>query len=140
VSVFPPDAIRDVYIVVRDGRDVLLMLRDGTGYKDGQWGLPSGKVEPGETYAEAAVRELAEETGLHVDASELHLMLMIDRLPDDGGHWVGAFFEVAHRGEAPQNADPAKCREIGWYSLSDLPSDVVDYVGDALCRAAAGEL
>lgn len=115
------------------------MLRGGTGYKDGCWGLPSGKVEMGETYEEAAVRELAEETGLQVETTEMHLALMLDRLPSDGGHWVGAFFEVRHRGEEPRNAEPAKCRELGWYTISDLPHAIVDYVGDALTRAANGE-
>jgi 8-oxo-dGTP diphosphatase len=51
MGAIPPTAIRDVYVIVRKGSDVLLMLREGTGYKDGAWGLPSGKVEPGETYA-----------------------------------------------------------------------------------------
>jgi 8-oxo-dGTP diphosphatase len=36
-----------------------------------KWGLPGGHVEPGETYAHAARRELAEETGIEVAADEL---------------------------------------------------------------------
>jgi len=128
-----------VYVVVRRGHSVLLMLREGTGYKDGCWGLPSGKVERGETYEAAAIRELAEETGLSLDASELHLAMMLDRLPSDGGHWVGAFFDVVHRGQEPRNAEPTKCRELGWYSLFDLPNTLVDYVRHAVLKSAEGE-
>jgi 8-oxo-dGTP diphosphatase len=44
---------------------VLLQLRDGgTTYYPHVWGLPGGAIEPGETPAEAALRELWEETSL----------------------------------------------------------------------------
>src|SRR5690606_272172 len=66
-----PSAIRDVYVLARRRDDVLLLLRSGTGYRDGEWGPPAGKVEPGETYAEAAARELAEETGIRVGPLDL---------------------------------------------------------------------
>jgi 8-oxo-dGTP diphosphatase len=46
-------------VVVRDGR-VLLVHRDR--YDD--WSLPKGKLEPGETWEEAALREIEEETGV----------------------------------------------------------------------------
>ncbi|MCA1702336.1 MAG: hypothetical protein LC808_03320 [Actinobacteria bacterium] len=42
------------------GPNVLLALRDGTGYADGQWNLPSGKLEIGEDGVSALVREAAE--------------------------------------------------------------------------------
>jgi len=51
-----------------DGR--LLLIRRGTDPGRGLWSLPGGRVEPGETDAEALVREMAEETGLVVVSGE----------------------------------------------------------------------
>jgi ADP-ribose pyrophosphatase YjhB (NUDIX family) len=50
--------------VVLDGR--LLMVQEGKEYCRGLWGLPGGRVEPGERIGEAIVREVREETGLDV--------------------------------------------------------------------------
>ena len=44
--------------------DHLLLIRRGHGPAAGEWSLPGGRVEAGETLAEAVVRELAEETGV----------------------------------------------------------------------------
>jgi 8-oxo-dGTP diphosphatase len=52
--------------VVRDDRDRLLLVRRGTEPGRGLWSVPGGRVEPGETPAAAAVREVEEETGLRV--------------------------------------------------------------------------
>lgn len=51
-------------VVVDDERVLLVRER-------GRWGLPKGGVEPGETFAETAVRETREETGLRVELDDV---------------------------------------------------------------------
>lgn len=46
---------------LEEGEPLYLLLRS---VSDGYWGLPKGKVDPGETDEQAARRELAEETGI----------------------------------------------------------------------------
>ncbi len=56
-------------VVVRDG--ALLMVRRGREPAQGLWSLPGGRLEHGESLAEAAAREVLEETGLEVRVSDL---------------------------------------------------------------------
>jgi 8-oxo-dGTP diphosphatase len=57
--------------VVRDPTGRLLLVRRGREPGRGRWSLPGGRVEYGETVADAAVREVREETGLYVVAGPL---------------------------------------------------------------------
>jgi 8-oxo-dGTP pyrophosphatase MutT (NUDIX family) len=55
-----------------DGRVLLLHVRDLSNPHFGElWELPGGGMEPEETFAQAAVRELREETGIEVDAGSI---------------------------------------------------------------------
>ncbi|MER6596643.1 NUDIX domain-containing protein [Micromonospora purpureochromogenes] len=63
-----------VRLVVRDAQDRILLFhtRDPDHPRLGTWWeLPGGGMDPGETYAETAVRELREETGFVVTAARL---------------------------------------------------------------------
>ena len=52
--------------IIRDETGRLLLIKRGHDPEAGRWSLPGGRVEPGETDAEALIRELREETGLAV--------------------------------------------------------------------------
>jgi len=57
--------------VVTDGRGRLLLIKRGHEPGAGLWSLPGGRIEAGETDAEALVREMIEETGLTVQPGRL---------------------------------------------------------------------
>jgi 8-oxo-dGTP diphosphatase len=57
--------------IIRDPHGRLLLIRRGREPGLGLWSLPGGRVEHGETPAEAAVREVREETGLEVEPGPL---------------------------------------------------------------------
>jgi 8-oxo-dGTP diphosphatase len=57
--------------VISDAAGRLLLIKRGHAPGAGLWSLPGGRVEPGETDAEALVREMREETGLIVQAGPL---------------------------------------------------------------------
>ena len=57
--------------IVTDGQGRLLMIKRGHDPGAGLWSIPGGRIEPGETDAEAVVREMIEETGLTVEVGRL---------------------------------------------------------------------
>ncbi len=63
--------IRCVGGIVHDAAGRLLLIKRGREPGAGRWSLPGGRVEPGETDAQAVIRELFEETGLSVRPGRL---------------------------------------------------------------------
>jgi 8-oxo-dGTP diphosphatase len=54
-----------VHVFLTDTRGrILLMRRAGSGFADGQLGLPAGHIDLGETPTACAVREVREELGI----------------------------------------------------------------------------
>ena len=102
-------------IAVHDGR--LLLVRRGKGPAAGEWSIPGGRVEWGETLAEAVVRELGEETG--VEAVCDRLVGWVERIGGDF-HFVILDFVVTvlEPGRAQAGSDAA---EVEWVPLDEVP-------------------
>jgi len=110
-----------VGVLVRDGSRVLLMLRQGS-HGAGEWSLPGGRVDPGETQEQTAARELAEETGLNAcDIRFLPVAPTTDLFPDEGQHWVTSYFIWDWDGSEPRIVEPHKCAQLAWFEWDALP-------------------
>jgi ADP-ribose pyrophosphatase YjhB (NUDIX family) len=117
----------DVHLLlVRDDR-ILLARRADTGYADGLWNLPSGKLDEGEDLQAAIVRESHEELDLHLDRASLRMATAVHNRPPGGAARVGFFFHARMWVGEPRNAEPHKCSEIRWFPLAGLPADIVPY-------------
>jgi 8-oxo-dGTP pyrophosphatase MutT (NUDIX family) len=59
------------YVYLRSAVRPALALRDSPAHEGTQWEIPAGLIDPGETHAEAAARELEEELGVRMEASAM---------------------------------------------------------------------
>lgn len=123
----PVPPIVDVHVIVREGQKLLLSQRGGP-YGYGQWHAPSGKLDPGETPAQAAARELEEETGLHVDPASLELLHTVIHHQGDGTpDRLGFFYEATQYAGEPVNKEPEKCLDLAWFAEHALPEALIPY-------------
>lgn len=126
----PYSSVVDLMLILTRGDEVLLSQRQGTGYADGMWNVPSGKLEDNENAADGLVREAIEEIGLQLQPDELRLAGVVHcRNPERQGR-LGLFFALEHQPNQhgqPYNAEPDKCAKIAWFPLAMLPTNTVPY-------------
>lgn len=96
--------------------DSLLLIRRGQGPAAGEWSVPGGRVEGGETLAEAVVRELREETGLEGVCGEL--VGWVERVGDDYHHVILDFRVTMLEGSDPVAGSDAA--EAAWVPLHEV--------------------
>ena len=101
-------------VAVEDDR--ILLVRRGRGPAAGEWSVPGGRVEAGETLAEAVVRELAEETGVEAVCDDL--VGWVERIGPDY-HYVIMDFRVTVLDDRPPVAGD-DAAEAAWFPLVDI--------------------
>jgi 8-oxo-dGTP diphosphatase len=106
-------------IVIRDGQ-VLIGRRRSTSHGDETWQFPGGHLEFGESIADGAVREVAEETGLEATVTG-YGPYTNDVFVADGKHYVTLFVLAAAADGIPQVMEPEKCAEWRWCPWDALP-------------------
>ena len=96
----------------------MLLIKRGHAPGAGLWSLPGGRIEPGETDAEALVREMREETGLAIEAGQL--IGTVRRPAQDGGILDIRDYAATVTGGTLRAGDDAA--DARWVAASDLAS------------------
>ncbi|MCF2529857.1 NUDIX hydrolase [Yinghuangia soli] len=102
--------------IVLDGEGRLLLIRRGTPPGKGLWSLPGGRVEEGETDAQALARELAEETGLQATVGPL-VGSVLRPAPDGGVYEIRDYACIVHGGTLRAGDD---AEDVRWASPEEL--------------------
>ena len=111
-----PHPVVGVGVVVLKGDDVLL-IRRGRPPKQGEWSIPGGHQEFGETVRDCALREVLEETG--ITAGNPVLVDVVDLIrPAGGGHWTLVDFAAEWVAGEPVAGDDAA--DARWVKISDI--------------------
>lgn len=122
--------VGDVHLLlINPAGEVLFGQRQNTGYEDGAWHLPSGHLEARESVVAALIREAHEEIGVRIDEQQVEFAHIMHN--SSGGGRAAFFFVVRSWVGEPENREPHKCSRLGWFSLGELPYDLIPY-----CRAA----
>lgn len=114
--------------VVRDGDGRLLVVQRGRAPARGRWSLPGGRVEAGETAADAAVREVREETGLHVEVTSF--LGYVEHIVGDHHIVILDFLAVVTGGQLAARDDADDVAWVTRRELEDLPTTdgLVDFL------------
>lgn len=123
-----PKLMVDVVIPSQEG---VVLVRRGSAPFEGEWALPGGFVEIGETVQEAAAREAAEETGLAVEVSRL-VGVYSDPDRDPRGHNVSVAFLARVLGGQMQAASDASEVDVLDPDTVELAFDHSRIIADAM--------
>ena len=121
------------------GPEVLLQLRQNTGFMDGHWAAAAaGHVEKGETAYDAARREAREE----IDVDDLALEFVTAMQRTRGGEPIDErvdwMFTARRWSGTPRVVEAHKAARIDWFPLSALPEPMVPHEAYALSQLGSG--
>ena len=113
---FAPDERAVIAFVRRDGE--LLLIHKKRGFGGGKINGPGGRIEPGESSTEAAIREVAEEVGLRIESPQRMADLKF-AFTDGYTLEVDVYVTARFHGD-PTETDEAK---PFWTTLDEIPYD-----------------
>lgn len=120
-----------VYFLDDEGRVLLQRRGQDVGFMPGKWAAgAAGHLERGESVAECAVREVAEEIGITLETTDVvpaFAASCIDRTGTPDAQRSEYAVVVPRWNGEPRIMEPTKCTDLGWFALSDLPDGTSPY-------------
>ncbi len=118
---FDPHVHIGVGVVIFNPDSELLTIQRQGAHGEGQWSVPGGWIDYGETPEKAVLRELAEEVGL-IGFSPQLLDAVSTTFDDPVGHCITLFYRVPYREEFVNfpRLETRTVRQVLWQRMEDL--------------------
>ena len=130
-----------VYLFLRKDNQILLSRRFQTGFADGQYSFVSGHLEGDETLREAMIREAKEEANIDLNLDDLKMIHTLHRSSKNNDkERIDIFFRAQKWNGEIKNMEEDKCDDLGWFTLDDLPDNIVPYVRQTLENILEGKI
>lgn len=117
-----------VYMIIMKGDNILMGRRFNTGWQDSNYGLPAGHLEFEESVINAVLREVKEETDINIESENVKFAHVMHRK----NKYIDLFFLTQNWSGEPRIMEKDKCDDIQWFSLEDLPENIIPSVKFAI--------
>ena len=115
----------------------ILLVRRRRSPEANHWGLPGGKVEPGEGVEDAVIREINEELGLTIRLGRW--ICTVDHLDDGTGQrWLARVYAATIMSGVPRICEPHALAAVDWFALDRLPAPLTLATIQAVRALGAG--
>lgn len=126
------------YLLLRKGDKVAFVLRQNTGFQDGDYGLVAGHAEASESFKQCVAREAYEEAGITTNTNLLKHVHTAHRYQSAENIRIDVYFETTQWQGDLVNKEPHKHAEIAWLDLNNLPENVQDFTAQAVQEILKG--
>lgn len=120
-----------VHLILINDNKILLMRRKDTGFADGFYSMPAGKLEPKESVENAIIREVEEEININIKNETLKTIQVMNRNGSDRER-IDYFFTVDRWSGELKNNEPNKCDDLKWFDINNLPENTIPYIKEAI--------
>lgn len=127
-----------VRLILYDKGNILLLRQKKK--LGGNYTLVGGTIENTEYALDSLIRESEEEAGLQLKAEDLQLVHVLHKRTNSNGHRITLYFKATRWAGKITTAEPHKFKDVEWFSLEKLPSNLSDTVRHVLKEYRDGRL
>lgn len=128
--------LASLLILKKDNKVLLMKRKDGPF--EGLYTFPSGKVDDGESFTDAIIRETKEEINLDLKKEFLKVVYIIHQY-DKEDEWVHTFFTVDFWEGEIKNMETHRCDSLDWFSIDNLPENILEPLVNVINKIDRGE-
>lgn len=115
--------------VINNKNQILLSLRQNTGYCDNMYSFVAGHLDPDETPLECCIREAKEEADINITKNDLKCIKILFREQENHkDDYIDFFFLLKNYSGKFKNNEPEKCGELKFFDFDKLPINTIEYI------------